>query len=160
MTDILPNGKARPITHSELLELKLLRAEVLILREENSLFRERLNPMSRSSTIENASGLKFPYDWNLTVNEANMLEAICKKSSLPNSCASKEYLHGVLYALAHDNKIPEMKIIDVFKCKLVKKLTAGGFPNDIISTRWGVGYFIPQKYLHLFKDYITSAVVG
>jgi len=36
---------------------------------------------------------------------------------------------------------PEMKIIDVFICKLRKKLAQAGAPN-LIGTVWGRGYMV------------------
>ena len=39
---------------------------------------------------------------------------------------------------------PEMKIIDVFICKLRKKLTLAGADN-LIGTVWGRGYMIREQ---------------
>ena len=39
------------------------------------------------------------------------------------------------------NDEPDIKIIDVFVCKLRKKLQAAGAPN-VISTVWGRGYIV------------------
>jgi len=49
---------------------------------------------------------------------------------------------------------PEMKIIDVFVCKLRKKLSQFGEKN-IISTVWGRGYSISDK---LFKNNFYSDI--
>ena len=38
---------------------------------------------------------------------------------------------------------PEMKIIDVFICKLRRKLSEAGAPQ-LIETVWGRGYTIPN----------------
>ncbi len=37
---------------------------------------------------------------------------------------------------------PEIKIVDVFVCKLRKKLTSAGFETPI-ETVWGQGYVMP-----------------
>ena len=42
---------------------------------------------------------------------------------------------------------PEMKIIDVFICKLRKKLAEAGAPN-VIGTVWGRGYMVRDAANH------------
>ncbi|MBC7800708.1 MAG: winged helix-turn-helix transcriptional regulator, partial [Gemmatimonadaceae bacterium] len=42
---------------------------------------------------------------------------------------------------------PEMKIIDVFICKLRKKLAAAG-ADQIIGTIWGRGYMVRDQPAH------------
>jgi DNA-binding winged helix-turn-helix (wHTH) protein len=60
---------------------------------------------------------------------------------------------------------PEMKIIDVFVCKLRKKLSQLGEKN-IISTVWGRGYSISEKLFKtggcyaLDEDLISEKAVG
>lgn len=160
MSDLLPNGKVRGLTHSELLELKLLRAEVDILRKENDLFREKLNITSKVNTLNLNTSTSLPHDWKLTKNEAIMFSVIYSKSRIPGSCATKDFLYSQMYANSHEATQPDIKIIDVFKCKLVKKMVAAGFQSDVISTKWGLGYFIPSKYMPLFKEYFTQTVIG
>ena len=73
---------------------------------------------------------------HLTAKELHMLEALFMR---PQSILTKEMLLGQLYGGMDE---PELKIIDVFICKLRKKLTAAGARPDFISTVWGRGYSI------------------
>jgi two-component system cell cycle response regulator CtrA len=49
---------------------------------------------------------------------------------------------------------PEIKIIDVFICKLRKKLTCVSNGKDYIETIWGRGYVLREPSDH---EVITSA---
>jgi len=57
-----------------------------------------------------------------------------------NSQLSKEAFLNHLYGGVDE---PEAKIIDVFVCKLRKKLAQAGADN-MIGTEWGRGYFIRE----------------
>ena len=74
----------------------------------------------------------------LTATEYQMLELLCLKSG---GVVSKENFLNHLYGGIDE---PEMKIIDVFICKLRKKIeyagTAAGTGQSIIETVWGRGY--------------------
>ena len=56
---------------------------------------------------------------------------------------SKENLLNGLYQLKAfaDEDVPEIKIIDVFICKLRKKITPLGIT---IGTAWGRGYYLEE----------------
>ncbi len=67
-------------------------------------------------------------------------------ASAPGRVLSKEMIIGQMYTGGVDDE-PEMKIIDVFICKLRHKLVsmhpdAGAF----IKTEWGRGYRLPEHY--------------
>jgi len=68
----------------------------------------------------------------LTVHEFEILEAL--RHAAPR-ILSKEALLAALYQLR--NEEPEIKIIDVFVCKLRKKLRPLGVNIDTV---WGRGY--------------------
>lgn len=76
---------------------------------------------------------------HLTKAEAEMLSAILRAGGRR---VSKE---GGLYAAACGDRPevdwPEMKIVDVYVCKLRKKLRAYYGENVLIATQWGVGYY-------------------
>jgi DNA-binding winged helix-turn-helix (wHTH) protein len=44
---------------------------------------------------------------------------------------------------------PELKIIDVFICKLRKKLSQATGGNNYIETVWGRGYVLRERMAHL-----------
>ena len=71
---------------------------------------------------------------HLTGKEYQMLELLSLRKG---TTLSKEMFLNHLYG---DDNEPEVKIIDVFICKLRKKLTAAADGIDYIETIWGRGY--------------------
>ncbi len=74
---------------------------------------------------------------HLTAKEADLLKAIMSR----RSTVTKEQLLDQLYAGRDE---PELKIIDVFTCKLRRKLGPQG--PSIIETVWGRGYRVGDGY--------------
>jgi hypothetical protein len=70
--------------------------------------------------------------FGVTNREAMLLAALLKRPE-----ATKDQLLNAMYTVAED--VPEIKIIDVFVCKLRKKLERHAIT---IETMWGRGYFI------------------
>lgn len=75
----------------------------------------------------------------LTKIEASLLD---KLLSMRGRVVDKEFLFNHIYSLRPSN-VPEPKIIDIFICKLRKKLKSNGGPE--ILTSWGRGYFIERE---------------
>lgn len=73
---------------------------------------------------------------HLTRKEAAMLQAVLRRGSL----ATKEYLLMEMYAGRDE---PELKIVDVFACKIRKKL---GVHASMLLTMWGRGYMRGEGY--------------
>ena len=73
---------------------------------------------------------------NLTGKEYQMLELLSLRKS---STLTKEMFLNHLYGGMHE---PEIKIIDVFICKLRKKLANASNGKDYIETVWGRGYVL------------------
>lgn len=71
---------------------------------------------------------------DLTAKEYQMLELLCLRKG---SVVSKESFLDHLYGGLDE---PEMKIIDVFICKLRKKIEQAGARAPFIETVWGRGY--------------------
>jgi two-component system cell cycle response regulator CtrA len=71
---------------------------------------------------------------HLTPKEYQMLELLALRKG---TTLSKEMFLNHLYSGMED---PEMKIIDVFICKLRKKLANASGGKDYIETVWGRGY--------------------
>jgi two-component system, cell cycle response regulator CtrA len=90
----------------------------------------RLNTQMRDVAVK---GRVVP----LTGKEYDILEALVVRKGV---VLTKEVLLNQLYAGRDE---PEMKIIDVFVCKLRKKLAEAGVHN-MISTAWGRGYAIHE----------------
>jgi two-component system cell cycle response regulator CtrA len=75
---------------------------------------------------------------HLTGKEYQMLELMALRKG---SLITKEIFLNHLYGGMDE---PEIKIIDVFICKLRKKLDAAGGWGDLIGTVWGRGYVLGQ----------------
>jgi two-component system, cell cycle response regulator CtrA len=78
---------------------------------------------------------------NLTGKEYQMLELLSLRRG---TTITKEMFLGQLYGGMDE---PEIKIIDVFICKLRKKLAVASGGKDYIETVWGRGYLLrePQE---------------
>jgi DNA-binding response OmpR family regulator len=150
--DVSPEGVVRPLNKSELLEFKLLKEEVLQLRHKVQLLTEK--NFASLQLYKEATTSQLPSELGLTAKERIFVRAVYDVSKRKqNTAASKEYIFSKIYEYTRDTEIPEIKIIDVFKSKILKKLKANGFPDDFISTVWGVGYYIPEHYLPLISKY-------
>ena len=71
---------------------------------------------------------------NLSVKEYSILELMAARQG---SVLTKEMFLNALYGGMDE---PEIKIIDVFICKLRKKLAEASGGKDYIETTWGRGY--------------------
>lgn len=78
-----------------------------------------------------------PAQWlGLTAAEARVFGYLLQRGS-----ASKGQIHTALYAYRAGDH-PELKIVDVFVCKLRRKLKPAGIE---IATMWGTGYAIDAE---------------
>jgi len=75
---------------------------------------------------------------NLTGKEYQMLEVLSLRKA---TTVSKEMFLGQLYGGMDE---PEPKIIDVFMCKLRRKLAAASNGRNYIETVWGRGYMLRE----------------
>ncbi len=75
---------------------------------------------------------------HLTGKEYQMLELLALRKG---TTLSKEMFLNNLYGGADE---PELKIIDVFICKLRKKLASASGGKDYIETVWGRGYMLRE----------------
>ena len=72
----------------------------------------------------------------LTGSEYAVLEFLMTRAG---RCVTKEMILDHCYGGMDE---PEQKIVDVFVCKLRKKLRDAGGPQDFIETVWGRGYLV------------------
>lgn len=103
-------------------------ALVASLEAENDVLRARVSILEQELGLRNAIPLVF----GLTGTESKVLSMLMQRGF-----ASKEQL---LIAATNDitgNKAPEIKIVDVYICKMRKKLEPFGI---VIETVWGRGY--------------------
>jgi len=100
---------------------------VIKLETENEELRERVR------ILEDMLGMTFdaPLQLGLTEKEAKVLGLLTKVDM-----ATKDAIMFHIYA-DRPNEVPEIKVVDVFVCKVRQKLK----PYDIsIQTIWGRGY--------------------
>jgi two-component system cell cycle response regulator CtrA len=81
--------------------------------------------------------VSIPVEWGLTTSEARMFAHLTTKPH-----CSKDSLMAALYGLKPDDDEPEVKIVDVFVCKMRRKLKPFGVE---IITIWGQGYSLKNR---------------
>ncbi|MDB5620539.1 helix-turn-helix domain-containing protein [Tardiphaga sp.] len=103
-----------------------------LLTKENDELRDRI------AQLEDTLGMGFdsPAWMALTGNEAKLFGLLMARDAVTKSGAM-----DILYGLGPDADVAEEKIIDVFICKMRKKLDAFEIP---IETNWGQGYFMTE----------------
>lgn len=101
---------------------------VALLQEEVSTLRERVRQLEQALAPDS---IAVPLEWCLTAAEASVYRCLAARP-----WASKATLMVALYSDRADDG-PDQKIVDVFICKLRKKLRPFGVG---IATIWGQGY--------------------
>lgn len=104
---------------------------------ENALLRERIAVLE-SELMETRS---LPIEWRLTPQECRVFGVLVNRELATKS--------AIMTALYHDRADEaEEKIVDVFICKMRKKIT----PFDIeIRTVWGQGYSLDPELRARFR---------
>lgn len=98
---------------------------------------ERLR--ARVEQLEACMGFTFlaPLEWGLTGRETRLFGALMTRDLL-----TKEAAMAALYVDVGADDEPHIKIIDVFICKMRKKVRPFGVE---VHTVWGVGYRLPPE---------------
>jgi two-component system cell cycle response regulator CtrA len=93
-------------------------------------------------------GISFPGGTvSLSGNEAEILAFLAHR---PGAVITKEMLMLHLYGGRDE---PELKITDVYICKIRKKLSAALGGKDVIQTVWGRGWvFVPEGFEPTLSD--------
>lgn len=86
------------------------------------------------------SEIDFHSSWNLPPREARVLRLLLNAG--PKGLSKDDIMTG-LYGEDADTA-PDIKVIDVFVCKLRSKLAFHGI-GEVIETLWGYGYAIPDE---------------
>lgn len=105
-----------------------------VLEAENDELRERVLQLEHALT----GGYDRLPVGGLTPTEAAVLASIAAS----DEGAPKARIYEAIYALRMDREAPEPKIVDVFICKIRKKLVVYGIS---IETVWGWGYRMPKR---------------
>jgi two-component system, cell cycle response regulator CtrA len=119
--------------------LEALERENERLREENLSLKQALV----------SGGWRAPPEFRLTGKEARLLGCLLARDQ-----ATKDQLMTALYDPGIDDE-PEIKIIDVFVCKLRTKLRPFGIP---VRTIWGVGYALDAESKDAIRNF--QSVMG
>lgn len=105
---------------------QLQNREIQMLRERVRLLEDQLVPPT----------VRIPVEWCLTSSEARLFAHLTSR----DMCTTSSIMLA-LYSGRIDVE-PEPKIVDVFVCKIRKKLKPFGV---IIETIWGQGYSLPSR---------------
>lgn len=105
-----------------------LRAEVASLREQ-------------LITAGEEPAAPIPLAWGLTTTEARVLEPLLRREAV-----ARDTLMNLMYGHCADP--PAEKIIDVWMCKIRKKIAPLG---ATIQSKWGFGYYIPKDERLMLK---------
>jgi len=108
-------------------------ARAKLLEVENDTLRERVTQLEHEIGL---SSERFPVFFDLTRNEAIIFGVL-----LNNVAPRKSAFMTALFSDRNENDSPDEKIIDVWLCKMRKKLAPFGIE---IKTAWGLGYEMPE----------------
>lgn len=106
------------------------------MRDRIEVLEERIRQLE---DILAPSAISIPIEWLLTSAEARIFAHLTTRE-----VATKQSIMTALYSDRPDDDI-EIKIVDVFVCKLRKKLKAFGVE---ILTVWGSGYSLPSREIY------------
>lgn len=109
-----------------------------VLNAENARLRDRI------AWLEDAmmAVKPLPREWRLTAQEARVFGVLANRE-----VATKEAVMVGLYSDRPDEDVA-IKIVDVYVCKLRKKLTPFGIK---IETIWGRGYSLASEHRDAFR---------
>jgi len=102
-------------------------------QQEIETLRERVRQLEDALVPEAVS---VPIEWQLTAHEARLFAFLTTRD-----VATKPAIMQALYSDRADED-PEIKIVDVFVCKLRKKVKPFGVD---IETVWGRGYSLRDR---------------
>lgn len=114
-------------------------ARLEAVETENDMLRERV------AQLEAALGLSVvaPIEFQLTAKETRVLGVL-----MARDIATREAIMLGLYA-GRSTDEAEIKIVDVFVCKMRRKLKPFGID---IKTKWGMGFFLETAQKRQIKD--------
>jgi two-component system, cell cycle response regulator CtrA len=132
------NAGADEVLHFPFDSAELIARCRAMARRARGFIRRELTVGELSLDLEARQARVFGRSLNLTGKEFAVLELLTLRR---RSVVRKDAMLSQLYSI--DEAEPDQKIIDVFICKLRKKLAAVGAPH-LISTVWGVGYRLEE----------------
>ncbi len=119
------------------------------LKEENEILRERVALFEREFM---GAELVFPVEWGLTATEQRVLGVLINRPQ-----ATKAQIMMGIYRVTGGDDEADIRIVDVFVCKVRKKLQPFGIT---IRTLWGAGYAIDEVLRQSLRRTLTQQVVA
>lgn len=116
------------------------RARLDLVQRENDELRERVALLER---VLCQAERPFPFEWALTASEARVFGVLVSREM-----ATKDAIMAGLYGSRLKDEAEE-KIVDVFICKLRKKLGRFGIQ---IRTHWGQGFSLAAPERARFRS--------
>lgn len=129
-------------------KLTLRDAYVESLEAENDVLRGRIAMLEAEIGLRNNVPLLF----GLTGSESRLMSML-----LQRGFATKEQLLIAVTSDVTGNKVPEIKIVDVYICKMRKKLAPFGI---VIETTWGRGYNLDEENRDKVRLYLKTGRKG
>ncbi len=102
-------------------------------KAEIDMLRERVRQLESLIVPEDVT---IPIEWQLTARESKLFAALTTRE-----VATKDYIMAAVYEPGVDDE-PEPKIVDVFICKIRRKVQPFGVN---IETVWGRGYTLHNR---------------
>lgn len=117
------------------------------LEAENARLRDRIDQ------LEAAMGMDFvaPIEWRLTTAETRVFGVL-----MARELATKDAIMAALYRDQAKDEA-EIKIVDVFVCKVRAKLKPFGF---VIETQWGQGYFLTPETKAAVRERLSHGMAA
>lgn len=137
------------LDHARQSDDKLLK-RIDVLENENDVLREKLKLLQETV----ATKIHIPAELELTGKQEMVLAIL-----LERPLVTKEAVMTYLYSTSGAGKVPEIKIVDVFICKVRNKLEKF-LPECKISTKWGVGYYLDPNSRQYLRNFIESRKVA
>jgi two-component system cell cycle response regulator CtrA len=119
---------------------------IAALEAENDALRAKVADMERMFGFRNS----VPYIFGLTTSEGKVLSLLIERAD-----ANKHQLLTAVMADRVQEEEPEMKIIDVYICKIRNKLKPFGIESE---TMWGRGYRLPSAEKAKIASYLEQQV--
>lgn len=114
-----------------------------VVEQENGMLREQI----RRLELALVDTEPLPFEWGLTGQESAVFGVLVNRP-----LATKDAVMAALYrSIGRDEAEP--KIVDVFICKMRKKLKPFGIE---IRTIWGQGYALPETLRHRHQRKIAA----
>jgi len=117
------------------------------LQAQNQRLKDQIEALSDAM----GANLVLPLEWRLTPKETGIFGFL-----MTRELATKQAIMSALYGLGADEE-PDMKIVDVFVCKLRRKIRPFGL---MIETVWGQGYALTAETKRQVDVQIAQSGVG